>query len=155
VILDVDNTFKEQAEAVASMLTQADIRARVQLWEATALSDIWQGGDNESHMMFSSWGDGALDPAGIFVPVLKSGDRGNYTGYSNAEVDRLLTAADTETDVEERSQMYQDAQAIIHEEAPLLFLWLPQDVYGASARLAGWEPSPRGIIKLHDARIED
>ena len=50
--------------------------------------------------------------------------------------------------------MYQDAQAIIHEEVPLLFLWLPQDVYGASKRLTGWQPSPRGIIKLHDARIE-
>jgi peptide/nickel transport system substrate-binding protein len=50
--------------------------------------------------------------------------------------------------------MYQDAQAIVHEEAPLLYLWLPQDVYGASARLSGWQPSPRGIIKLHDAAIE-
>jgi hypothetical protein len=33
-------------------------------------------------------------------------------------------------------------------------LWQPQDVYGASARLSGWQPSPRGIIKLHDAKIE-
>lgn len=154
VVLDVDNTFKEQAEAVAAMLTQAGIRTQVQLWEATALSDIWKAGDNENNMYFSSWGDGALDPAGIFVPVLKGGDRGNFGGYANAEVDRLLTAAETETDVNKRSQMYQDAQAIVYEEAPLLYLWLPQDVYGASARLEGWQPSPRGIIKLHDARIE-
>ena len=155
VTLDVDNPFKEQAEILAAMLTKAGIRTKVQLWERTALSDLWKNPEkHDRNMFFRSWGDGALDPVGIFVPVLKTKDRGNNSGYSNAEVDRLLTAADTETDVEKRSRMYQDAQAIIYEEVPLLFLWLPQDVYGASKRLTGWQPSPRGIIKLHDARIE-
>lgn len=154
VTLDVDEPFREQAEAVAAMLTQAGIRTQIQLWERTALSELWRGGDHDRNMFFRSWGDGALDPVGIFVPVLKTDDRGNFSGYSNAEVDRLLSEADGEMDVEARSQMYQDAQAIIHDEAPLLYLWLPQDVYGASVRLGGWEPSPRGIIKLHRAHIE-
>jgi peptide/nickel transport system substrate-binding protein len=155
VTLDVTNAFKEQAEVVAQMLTQAGIRAKVQLWEATALSDMWKDpAKHDRQMYFRSWGDGALDPVGIFNPVLKSRDRGNFSGYSNAEVDRLLTAADTEIDVEARSRMYQDAQAIIHREAPLLYLWLPQDVYGASRRLKDWAPSPRGVVKLHDARLD-
>ena len=49
--------------------------------------------------------------------------------------------------------MYQDAQIIVNDEAPLVFLWLPQDIYGANARLEGWKPSGRGIIKLHDAYL--
>ncbi|MDA0675511.1 MAG: ABC transporter substrate-binding protein, partial [Proteobacteria bacterium] len=155
VTLDVDNPFKELAEAVAAMLTQAGIRTKVRLWERTALSEKWKTPDNhDGNMNFRSWGDGALDPVGIFVPVLKTKDRGNFSGYSNAEVDRLLTAADTETDVAKRSKMYQDAQAIVHKEAPLLYLWLPQDIYGASKRLKGWQPSPRGIVKLHRAYVE-
>jgi len=155
VTLDVTNAFKEQAEVVAQMLGQAGFRAKVQLWEATALADMWKEPEKHDRQMnFRSWGDGALDPVGIFNPVLKTKDRGNFSGYSNAEVDRLLTAADTEIDVETRSKMYQDAQAIIHREAPLLYLWLPQDVYGASRRLKDWQPSPRGVIKLHDARVE-
>jgi len=155
VTLDVTNAFKEQAEVVAQMLTQAGIRTRVQLWEATALSAMWKDpAQHDRSMYFRSWGDGALDPVGIFNPVLKTKDRGNSSGYSNAEVDRLLTAADTEIDVETRARLYRDAQAIIHREAPLLYLWLPQDVYGASRRLKDWRPSPRGVIKLHDARIE-
>ncbi len=153
VTIDVDNPFKEQAEVIAAMLTEVGIRASVQLWERTALTDVWRAPDHDRHMNFRSWGDGALDPVGIFVPVLKTADRGNFSGYSNAEVDRLLTAADSEVDVDARSRLYQEAQAIIHEEAPLLYLWLPQDVYGASARLE-WQPSPRGIVKLHRARIE-
>lgn len=156
VTLDVDNPFKEQAEAVAAMLGQAGIRTKVQLWERTALFDLWK--DPSKHdrtMLFRSWGDGALDPVGIFVPVLKTRDRGNFSGYSNAEVDRLLTMADTEPDQAKRSEYYQKAQAIIREEAPLLFLWLPQDVYGASRRLVDWQPSPRGIVKLHRAALAD
>lgn len=156
VTLDVDNPFKEQAEAVAAMLTQAGIRTKVQLWERTALSDLWKDpSKHDRHMFFRSWGDGALDPVGIFVPVLKTKDRGNFSGYSNAEVDRLLSAADSEPDQAKRSEYYQKAQAIIREEAPLLFLWLPQDVYGASRRLVDWQPSPRGIVKLHRAALAD
>jgi peptide/nickel transport system substrate-binding protein len=156
VTLDVDNPFKEQAEAVAAMLTQVGIRTKVQLWERTALTDLWKDpSKHDRHMLFRSWGDGALDPVGIFVPVLKTKDRGNFSGYSNAEVDRLLTLADTEPDQAKRSEYYQKAQAIIREEAPLLFLWLPQDVYGASRRLVDWEPSPRGIVKLHRAALAD
>jgi peptide/nickel transport system substrate-binding protein len=154
VTIDVDNAFKEQAEAVAASMSQAGFRAGVRLWERTALTEMWK--DPEKHdrqMQFRSWGDGALDPVGIFVPVLKTKDRGNFSGYSNAEVDRLLTAADTETDIAKRSKLYEDAQTIIHREAPLLYLWLPQDVYGASKRLKDWKPSPRGIIKLHRAAI--
>jgi peptide/nickel transport system substrate-binding protein len=155
VTIDVDNPFKEQAEAVAAMLGQAGFRAKVQLWERTALADLWKDpSKHDRQMFFRSWGDGALDPVGIFVPVLKTRDRGNYSGYSNPEVDRLLTEADTETDVEKRARLYRDAQAIVREEAPLLFLWLPQDVYGASRRLIDWQPSPRGIVKLHRAAIK-
>lgn len=156
VTLDVDNPFKEQAEAVAAMLSRAGIRAKVQLWERTALTDLWKDpSKHDRHMLFRSWGDGALDPVGIFVPVLKTKDRGNFSGYSNVEVDRLLTAADTEPDQAKRSEYYQKAQAIVREEAPLLFLWLPQDVYGASRRLVDWQPSPRGIVKLHRAALLD
>ena len=59
-------------------------------------------------MMFQSWGDGALDPVGIFVPVLHSKDRGNFSGFAKCDVDALLDAADTETDVAKRSKMYQE-----------------------------------------------
>ncbi|MBM3596679.1 MAG: ABC transporter substrate-binding protein [Alphaproteobacteria bacterium] len=155
VTLDVDNPFKDQAEALAQMLTRAGIRTKVQIWERTAMADLWKNPQtNGRDMTFQSWGDGALDPVGIFVPVLRTKDRGNYSGYGNPEVDKLLDAANTETDTAKRSAMYQQAQAIVNDEAPLIFLWLPQDVYGASARLKGWQPSPRGVIKLHEAAVD-
>jgi peptide/nickel transport system substrate-binding protein len=57
VTLDVDNPFKEQAEAVAAMLTQVGIRTKVQLWERTALTDLWKDpSKHDRHMLFRSWG---------------------------------------------------------------------------------------------------
>ena len=33
--------------------------------------------------------------------------------------------------------MYNRAQAIVNQEAPWIFLWLPQDLYGVSRRITG------------------
>ena len=155
VVLDAESEFKDLAEAMAASMASSGIRATVQIWERNALRANWDPKKpKERDMYFSSWGSGSLDPAGIFMPVLRTDARGNRSGYSNAEVDRLLDGANAEADQDKRAQMYVDAQVIVNDEAPLLFLWLPQDIYGASARLQGWNPSGRGIIKLHDAYVE-
>lgn len=155
VVLDAETEFKDLAEAIAASMNSSGFRVKVQLWERNALRANWDPKKpKERDMYFSSWGSGALDPAGIFMPVLRTDARGNRSGYSNAEVDRLLDGANAEADQDVRSQMYQDAQVIVNDEAPLVFLWIPQDIYGASARLQGWQPSGRGIIKLHDAYLE-
>lgn len=155
VMLDAESEFKDLAEALAASMASGGIRVQVQLWERNALRAHWDPEKpKEREMYFSSWGSGALDPAGIFMPVLRTDARGNRSGYSNPEVDRLLDGANAEADQDKRSQMYQDAQVFVNDEAPLVFLWVPLDIYGASARLEGWQPSGRGIIKLHDAYLK-
>ena len=110
--------------------------------------------EHDRQLMLSSWGNGSLDPVGIFHPVMGTNARGNRSGYSNAKLDQLLEKAGVEINRDKRAELYKEAQAIVHMDAPLIFLWLPQDLYGASANLAGWNPSPRGIIKLHDAYLK-
>jgi peptide/nickel transport system substrate-binding protein len=108
--LDVDNSQKDIGETVATMLTRAGIRAKVQLWERTTLTQVWsKPAGNGRDMMFRSWGDGALDPVGIFVPVLHGGGSGNDSGYANKQVDALLDAAEVEPDEARRSDLYQQA----------------------------------------------
>jgi peptide/nickel transport system substrate-binding protein len=51
--------------------------------------------------------------------------------------------------------MYMQAQAIVNAEAPWIFLWLPQDIYGVSKRVSGWQPSPDSRINLHDACVTE
>jgi len=97
--------------------------------------------------------NGSLDPTDIFVPTLRTKDRGNAAGYANPEVDKLLDAAGLETDQAKRAELYRDAQAIVNRQAPWIFLWLPQDLYGASKRLVGWQPLASGMLNLRDACV--
>jgi peptide/nickel transport system substrate-binding protein len=87
------------------------------------------------------------------LPTLRSGGRGNAAGFSSPEVDQLLDAAETELDQEKRASMYKRAQAIVTDQAPWIFLWLPQDIYGVSKRIAGWQPQADSRINLHRVRI--
>lgn len=155
ITLDSIAADRETAEVLAQMLTGAGIRARVQVWEGAVLTPIWRdNARNERQALLTGWGSGALDPTGIMEPTLKSRDRGNTAGYANAEVDRLITAAGSEPDTEKRAALWREAQAIISREAPWVFLWVQQDLYGVSARLRDWTPEPSAMIQLHRARLE-
>ena len=155
VVLDSEAPFKDIATAIASQLTKVGIRAKVQIWERNTIRSHWDPKkDKKRDMYYSSWGSGALDPAGIFVPNLMTNARGNRSGYSNSKVDQHLKKADAEPNQDQRAEHFRMAQEIVSQDLPLLFLWLPQDIYGASNRLQGWEPSGRGIIKLHDAYLQ-
>jgi peptide/nickel transport system substrate-binding protein len=155
VTIDTEGAFKEVAEAVASMLTKAGIRTKVNVGEGSTLRAKWASkGEKSGDMYFTSWGNGSLDPADIFVPTLRSGDRGNSAFYSNKEVDALLDAANVELDQTKRADLYKKAQTIVNKDAPWIFLWLPQDIYGVSKRVSGWEPSADSRINLHDACVK-
>ena len=104
-------------------------------------------------MYLISWGNASLDPSDIMLPTQKTGGRGNHSGFSNAEVDSLLDAAEVEPDQAKRRDMYRRAQQIVTEQAPWIFLWLPQDLYGVSRRIEGWKPQADSRINLHRVRI--
>ncbi|WP_262030427.1 ABC transporter substrate-binding protein [Microvirga sp. Mcv34] len=153
--IDTEGAFKEMTEAVASMLTKVGIRTKVNVGEGSTLRAKWSPkGEKTGDMYFTSWGNGSLDPADIFVPTLKTGDRGNSAFYSNKEVDALLDAANVELDQAKRADLYKKAQVIVNKDAPWIFLWLPQDLYGVSKRVSGWEPSADSKINLHDACVK-
>lgn len=151
--LDTEGAFKDTAEAIAQMLTRAGIRTKVQVWEGAVLAPMWRKEVKDRDMLLSSWGSGALDPTGIFVPTLKTKDRGNSSGYSNKQVDDLLNAAETEIDLEKRADMYNKAEQIVANEAPWIFLWVPQDIYATTNRVSGWEPGSDSRINLHRAQV--
>ncbi|NML30558.1 ABC transporter substrate-binding protein [Paraburkholderia sp. G-4-1-8] len=153
--LDVEGAFEDQGEVIASLLTKVGIRTRVAVGEGSVLKAKWSSKDKGGgDMWFTSWGDAGLDPEGIVNPTLTTGGRGNAAGYSNPQVDRLLTAASSEVDPARRAELYRQAQTLVNADAPWIFLWLPQDIYGVNARLRGWTPNADGRIDLRNAYVE-
>lgn len=155
VTLDVEGAFAEMAQAIGSLLTKAGIRTKVVIGEGSVLKAKWDPAKPKvGDMWLTSWGNGSLDPEDIFAPTLKTNDRGNSAGYSSTIVDGLLSAASTETNPEKRAELFRRAQKQVNADAPWVFLWVPQDIYGVSKRLKGWQPSADSRINLHRAYIE-
>ncbi len=84
-----------------------------------------------------------------------SAGRGNYSCYSNARVDELIEAGASEPDSQKRREIYDEAQRLIYEDAPAVFLYVPQEIEAASARVHNWEPSPDSRINLHDVWLSE
>lgn len=153
VTLDVEGELKEIAEAISAVASKGGFQINVVVGEWSMLKSRYrtQGEPIDGEMWLTSWGNGSLDPVGIFVPTHRSDDRGNSSGYRNSEVDALLDAANTETDRAKRAELYSQAEAIVNADLPKLYLWVAQDLYGVSTKLSGWTPSSDSRINLHDA----
>lgn len=155
VTLDAEGAFSEMAQAIGSLLTKAGIRTKVLVGEGSVIRDKWDPVKPKvGDMRLTSWGNGSLDPEDIFAPTLKTQDRGNSAGYSSGVVDGLLSAASTEVNPEKRAEMFRHAQKQVNADAPWIFLWVPQDIYGVSKRLKGWQPSADSRVNLHRAYLE-
>ena len=69
----------------------------------------------------------------------------NFISYKNAEVDALIDRGRFTLDREERKQAYWRIQEILKEDAPYVFLYVPQVLPVVSSRIHGVEPAPSGI----------
>ncbi|MEO7941625.1 MAG: ABC transporter substrate-binding protein [Burkholderiaceae bacterium] len=155
VTLDTEGAFSEMAQAIGSLLSKAGIRTKVVVGEGSVIRDKWDPVKPKvGDMRLTSWGNGSLDPEDIFAPTLRTKDRGNSAGYSSGVVDGLLDAASTETNPDKRAEMFHHAQKQVNADAPWIFLWVPQDIYGVSNRLKGWQPSADSRVNLHRAYLQ-
>ena len=69
-------------------------------------------------------------------------NRSNYMGYSNERVDELILCTQTTVDVAERSQCFAEAQQIIAEEVPQIFIGWRANTTGINERVQGYKPTP-------------
>ena len=65
------------------------------------------------------------DPNYVLSLVLQCGVFGNYGAYCNERVDEIIENGWTELDLEKRHAMFAEAQALIVDEAPWVFLTQP------------------------------
>ena len=152
--LDTIEDWRPLAEAVASLYRELGIDASVRFWEYSVLKPQLLACERQAFM--DDWGDSAFDPVGHFEAkwhTFVEGEpygRGNFMCYSNDRVDELIKQGETTADTDERAVLYDEAQAIVYEEAPAVFLILPEEAEAASERVQNWEPASDSRVNLHD-----
>ncbi len=150
-VLDTESFRELEAQAIAQQLRDLGIDVQVKVWEWSALKAKIKEGERLAYL--TDWGSAFFDPFDLGVPKLRTGDRGNYSFYSNPEFDELMVTAITTADEDVRRDAYFRAQEILKEDAPWVFGYYMKAVEASSVDVQNWEPSMDSRINLHDVSL--
>ena len=107
-----------------------------------------------------SWNFSSADPAEWLNPNVRTNAHppgGGFNGsfYSNAEVDDLLARALETFSQDERAALYQQAQVIMREDCPWIFMFSANNVAAAVANLKGLTlNSDPSVVSFNQAYFE-
>ncbi len=105
----------------------------------------------ESLLSMKGWVSDNGDPDNFMYPLFHSkscGRAGNTSFYCNQKVDQMIERARFEKSSKARSQIYNEAETVIVEDAPWVFLSHGVDVYAVSKRVHGFRVDPFGITRF-------
>jgi ABC-type transport system substrate-binding protein len=77
----------------------------------------------------------------------------NYTRYSSKQFDALFEKAIRETNDSIRYQLYQQADQVMMEDAPVVPLWYDKVVHLVQTNVSGFEPNALNLLELRKVQI--
>ena len=98
---------------------------------------------------------GRIDPDGNIYGFVTTGGGFNDGKYSNPEIDRILGEARAVSDEAARKDLYKQANQILQTDLPLFYLYNEAWLYGVSDKVAGFTPSPDGMIRLEGVSLSE
>lgn len=103
------------------------------------------------------WSGDNGDPDNFLSPLFSSSNVGNsnYARFKNADLDALLNKAVSLSDNAERAKLYQQAQVILHDEAPWINVAHSINFAPVSLRVQDYKQSPFGYTYLYGTKLSD
>jgi peptide/nickel transport system substrate-binding protein len=151
IIIDTEADRADEAEIIATYLRGIGVEAEVRIWEWNALKERLLAGERQ--LCLSDWGSAYFDPFDLVIPKLGTNDRGNYSGYSNTELDKLLSQVQMTSDQGERKEAYFKAQKVIFGDAPWIFGYALKETEAARGEIVNWQPAMDSRVNLHDVGL--
>ncbi|MDE1549275.1 ABC transporter substrate-binding protein [Jeotgalibaca caeni] len=143
------------SQVVSEALSKVGITVEVSQMEWGAFLDAAAVG--EPDMFLLGWTTVTTDADYGLYPLFHSdsfGEAGNRTFYKNDRVDELLELGRYTSDQEQRLEYYYEAQEIISEEVPWVFLQTRENVTGVRNWVKGFEHHPTGSYFLEDVSLD-
>jgi peptide/nickel transport system substrate-binding protein len=88
-------------------------------------------------MFMAEWYIWGEDPFSLMTFLVKSDSFTNFTGFKNAEIDRLIAQGTFETNPRKRAAISERAQRILLREAPMVYLYCPDWVIVTQRNVTG------------------
>ncbi|TMV01973.1 ABC transporter substrate-binding protein [Brucella haematophila] len=144
--------------AIQADLQAVGFKVKIETYEwNTFLGRVNTGLDGKADMAEMAWMTN--DPDTVPYLTLRTDalpDKGGFNSgyYSNPQLDTLLEKARTSTDQAERGRLYGEVQAIVHDDAPWLFVanWKQNAV--TTAAVKGFKLQPSFLLHLKNVTKE-
>ncbi|MEM8664646.1 MAG: ABC transporter substrate-binding protein [Pseudomonadota bacterium] len=138
------------AEIIQAQAAQAGFAPTIKQIDGASLIVVLRAKDFD--LSWSPW-SGRSDPDGNMYNWFTIGGPNNFAGYESEEVDALMREARTTTDQAKRGELYRKAEALIAEDAPMLFVHFDA-ILQATADGLSYTQRPDGSFHLSDATFQ-
>lgn len=136
-IVVANDNFDEAAQVIQSQLKEVGINLELSSEAEPTVFNTYNRGDQNFANIFW-WG---ADPESLYSLYHSSQiEQGfNWSHYTNPEVDALLEQGYVESDFDARMALYQQAQLLIMDDAPLLPVWGKMSSMAGQNGVTGWD----------------
>jgi peptide/nickel transport system substrate-binding protein len=150
IVMDVPTSMPDEAPALAEVMERqyglVGVEVDVRLYsDRPAYAEMVRAKRIHDMCCFDS------SPRSTFRVLrekLHSGAKGPWwQGYSNPEVDRLISVAQRTFNDEARQSVYRQIYRLVRDDAPWVFLYRPTFFWAVGAR-CNWRPGSDGLIRI-------
>ncbi|MGC4835240.1 ABC transporter substrate-binding protein [Micromonospora vinacea] len=132
------------AQALQSMVKDGGFDLKINPVEYSSLLDEQDRGNFE--LLQLGW-SGRIDPDANITNFVGTSASQNVAGYSNPQLDTLLTQARQAGDVEERRKLYGQAVTLLQQDDALIYLYRQRNLTAVSKQIQGLQVYPDGVIR--------
>ena len=139
LLYNSSENYRVVAEALQEMWRrELGVEVRLTNQELKVAHAARRAGDFQ--ILRSDWIGDYVDPA-TFLDIFRSDSGNNYTGWSSPEYDAALFASARTVDPEARLALFQKAEALLVEAAPIIPLYHYTHVFLLQPSVKGWHPT--------------
>lgn len=144
--------YADMADFIARQLSDVGIKVQVETVQKAYLLELTSG--SQSPFFRGSWIADYPD-AENYLSVFYSRNPAppNYTRFQNAEFDRLFEQAIREENDSIRYRLYQQADQLVMEQAPVVPLWYDKAVRLVQPGVTGFEPNGLNLLELRRVKL--
>ncbi|TCS83077.1 ABC transporter substrate-binding protein [Tepidibacillus fermentans] len=148
---------KKIAEAIQTEFEKIGVKTNLVTEEWATYLD--KTGKGEHTMALFGWTGDNGDPDNFLYVLLdkdnaKAPDAGNISFYKNDKLHEILIKAQRSSDQNERTELYKQAQEIIHNDAPWIPLVHSTPPLVGKKNIVGFNPHPTGTDKFTKVHFE-
>jgi peptide/nickel transport system substrate-binding protein len=139
----------ESCEVVAAYLGAIGLLSNVVAYESGHFAETLRA---RAFPGLYFYGFGALIEPLVELVIFTSDAVDNASGYTNPAFDRLVKTASVTTDQAARTTLLREAERMVWEDCPWLYLWHLPEINGLSNRLL-YTPRADEYVEMYEARL--